>query len=181
MKTAYVKAALAGLLVPILGHAFDYNAQRKQMADRSLVSLDQSRKAVLGSEYLLLSFSRDVSMSELRPVVTRTKVKLTGVYLCADGGGVMAAHLDPDKEPWARLSDPHDKEGVFTQLNKAQEQMAKFGGEFKFAGHDRYCGVDVQGEYEQLAAFRAALKPQTYMTELTSARTRMAAANVVKR
>jgi hypothetical protein len=181
MKTAYVKAALAGLLVPILGHAFDYNAQRKQTADRALVSLDQNRRAVSGSEYLLLSFSQEVPLTELRPIVVATKVKLTGVYPCAEGGGVMAVDLDADKEPWSRLSDPQNKEGVAVQISKAQEQMARLGGGFKFSGHDRYCGVDVQGAYEQLAAFRASLQKRTYMTELTTARMRLAAANVVKR
>lgn len=180
MRTVSLIAVLVGVLVPIASYA-DYLQERKQNADRALLSFDKDRKAVRGSDYLLFTFSRNVSLAELRPIVTRTRVALAGVYVCASGGGVMAVQLDPAKQPWSRLGDLNDKEGVAVQLNAARQQMAKLGSETTFVAHDQYCGVDVQGDHEQLAAFRAAMKPQTYMIEATSARTRMAAANVVSR
>ena len=183
-----MKAAFRAMLTAVvMGCVFevalaaDYAAQRKRDADRAVAALDKNRKSIDGAEYLLLSLSKEVSLSELRPLVERTKVKLTGVYLCAEGGGVMAVHLEPGKQPWAQLSDASSANGVHVTMTKAQEQMSLLGGEIRFSGHDQYCGVDAQGTYEQLASFRAALKPRTYMTEITSARVRMAPANVAKR
>lgn len=175
-------AVLFALITSMTAQAANFLADRKLSAELSMRSYASTQRTISGDEYVLISFAKEVPLSELRLAIQSSKSVLTGVFLCSPTGGVLARHLDPAEDPWVKLADPSAIDGVGEALSKMQSHLDKIGGASpQFKGYDQYCGIEVQGTYPSISALRKIFERRTLLIEITTSRVRMVPINPVYR
>ena len=160
-----------------------YLNSRKARGQTQVDSYDKANRALTGDEFLLMSMSRSVPYTVLRPAVEKTQTKLTAVYLCGPATMVMAASLDGVPDPWQRLTDQKDPSGVAANIRAAEEAFDKMSQRVPNMAFPamEYCGVEVQGSAAATRALRETLAPYIFMSEITTRKRRVSAVNVIKR
>ena len=161
----------------------DPYSTRRADARTVIERIDHSLLWWHGSTLMLFSMAEEISISDLVRLTKASQVTVTGVYLCAEGGGALGIDIDPAKD----LSDELERaerrvpqEALAIARSIAATGVAGSAVGPVFRTSSAYCGFEAKGPWRSLRQLRLALGARLYMVELTSQRWRMLPANVVR-
>ena len=162
--------------------AASYIETRKAAAATLIEAYDKAKYEIVNDRFLLITLKIPVSGTQLIDAAKKSGARISAVYWCVKGGGVLSLYLDPRQSLADQLQKAQGKGD-----DSAERQIKSFGNAASLPGYtvdggtdfQAYCGFEAQGAWTALKALRASLEPSIYMLEISTARVRLMPANLV--